>query len=47
MTVIKRTEEKIPSGESIDNVYYMFNFYFYDSYCVILITLLVIVLILC
>ena len=42
MTVIKKTEEKIPSGESIDNVYYTFKFYSYDksngSYGVILIT---------
>ena len=42
MTVIKKTVEKIPSGESIDNVYYIFKCYSYvksnDSYGVILIT---------
>ena len=51
MNVIKWTGEKIPSGESIDNVYSIFNFYSHvksnDSYRVILITLIVIVLILC
>ena len=51
MTVIRKTEEKVPSGESMDNVYYIFNFYSYvksnDSYDVILITIIVIVLIFC
>ena len=51
MNVIKRMGEKIPSGESIDNVYSIFNFYSYvksnDSYGVILITLIVIVSVLC
>ena len=51
MTVIKNTVEKIPSGEGIDNVYYIFNFYSYvqsnDSYGITLITFIVFVLILC